>query len=100
MFFSLIFFYCFIKFLVDRRIDEWVSGWVGGWMDGFVRSVYLVYFTECESGTFGLDCNKTCGNCEDMKHCHHVTGFCTQGCVPGYYGLRCTYEQRKSNTFF
>lgn len=74
-----------------------------GWMDGLIRSIcsfdIFFLFTECEGGTFGLDCNKTCGHCKHMKHCHHVTGVCMHGCVPGYYGLRCTYEQRKSNTF-
>lgn len=59
-------------------------------------SIDLFLFIECEGGTFGFGCNKTCGNCKHMKDCHHVTGLCTHGCDPGYYGIRCTYEQRKS----
>lgn len=34
--FSVNFFYCFMKFLVDR--------WMDGRMDGFVRSGYLIFF--------------------------------------------------------
>eukprot|EP00105_Crassostrea_gigas_P027087 XP_011448302.2 PREDICTED: multiple epidermal growth factor-like domains protein 10 [Crassostrea gigas] len=87
---------CRVGNCVDPRTCDRTGGCSGGCKPGWKN---LTCDTKCEGGTFGLDCNKTCGHCKHMKHCHHVTGVCMHGCVPGYYGLRCTYEQRKSNTF-
>ena len=38
------------------------------------------YFTECDEGTYGLDCKYQCPKCTG-KHekCHHVTGKCVRG---------------------
>lgn len=81
---------CKVGNCVDPRTCDRTGGCSGGCKPGWKN---LTCDTKCEGGTFGLDCNKTCGHCKHMKHCHHVTGVCMHGCVPGYYGLRCTYEQ-------
>lgn len=27
--------------------------------------------TACDNGTYGFDCNKTCGHCRDVNQCMH-----------------------------
>ena len=47
------------------------------------------YVTGCDSYTYGLDCNKRCGNCSGGVQCNHVTGTCPHGCDPGMHGDKC-----------
>lgn len=44
---------------------------------------------ECKKGTFGSECERTCGKCLNMTHCHQVNGTCLHGCELGYQGHRC-----------
>uniref|UniRef100_A0A8W8MFM1 Multiple epidermal growth factor-like domains 10 n=1 Tax=Magallana gigas TaxID=29159 RepID=A0A8W8MFM1_MAGGI len=47
---------------------------------------------ECPFGTFGPQCNSTCGDgCKD-KVCHSVTGNCALGCINGRIGDTCDEE--------
>ena len=43
----------------------------------------------CENGTYGRDCNKTCGHCRDGSSCLHTNGTCLTGCDSGYFGDLC-----------
>jgi hypothetical protein len=47
-------------------------------------------FTECTDGTYGYNCNNTCGNCIYGAACDKFTGSCLTGCSAGYYGDLCT----------
>lgn len=47
----------------------------------------------CDQGTYGKDCNSTCGYCVEQKDCHHINGTCLKGCKPGYFGELC--KERK-----
>ena len=49
----------------------------------------------CENGTYGYDCNNTCGHCTDKETCSHTNGTCLVGCDPGYVGELC-----KTRKFF
>lgn len=48
-----------------------------------------MFISVCPEGFYGVACNKTCGNCRDVKTCHHVKGACLSGCDAGYWGLLC-----------
>ena len=43
-----------------------------------------VYFTECMSSSWGVNCNSSCGNCLDGAPCNRMTGHCPDGCEAGY----------------
>ena len=45
--------------------------------------------TACENGTYGQDCNNTCGHCLEEGYCEHTNGTCFSGCLPGYLGDLC-----------
>ena len=45
--------------------------------------------TACVGGTYGSDCNETCGNCKNQADCYFTTGHCNDGCDPGYEGDLC-----------
>lgn len=45
---------------------------------------------ECETGTYGVNCSKSCGNCLKQRQCQNVDGFCSKGCSAGYKGSLCT----------
>ena len=49
----------------------------------------FVNFIACQIGTFGPNCNGTCGDCLHYDDCHHVNGTCITGCRPGYTGDIC-----------
>nr|XP_034322663.1 matrilin-2 [Crassostrea gigas] len=43
----------------------------------------------CEKGSFGENCNETCGHCRDIKNCSNINGTCLTGCDAGYQGDLC-----------
>lgn len=43
----------------------------------------------CEIGTYGVDCNETCGHCRDLNQCSYTNGTCFTGCNAGYHGDQC-----------
>ena len=48
----------------------------------------IIYIQKvCSQGTFGKECNATCGNCQG--ECDHISGICLNGCAPGYIGPLC-----------
>ena len=55
-------------------------------------------FIECKQLTYGLECNKTCGNCSKGEQCNHVNGSCLSGCDVGVHGDKCDSGEF-NNTF-
>ena len=53
----------------------------------FKCSYYILQ--DCDDGTFGEDCNSTCGHCVYEETCFHINGTCLDGCVPGFIGEQC-----------
>lgn len=55
---------------------------------------------ECDRGSYGADCNGTCGHCRDIKQCSNVNGTCVNGCGDGYKGNLCkTREYTYHNVY-
>lgn len=47
-------------------------------------------FVECDFGFYGIGCLQECGSfCKRSRDCHHITGFCTNGCKSGWQGSGC-----------
>ncbi|XP_053400714.1 multiple epidermal growth factor-like domains protein 10 [Mercenaria mercenaria] len=45
--------------------------------------------SECNAGTFGDECTRTCSRqCKDSV-CSKLNGVCNEGCIPGYKGRHC-----------
>ncbi|XP_052694239.1 uncharacterized protein LOC128172487 [Crassostrea angulata] len=44
---------------------------------------------ECDTGEYGINCSKSCGNCYNQSQCHNVDGSCSEGCSAGYKGSLC-----------
>lgn len=40
-------------------------------------------------GSYGVDCNETCGHCREVYQCSKSNGICLYGCDPGYQGAMC-----------
>lgn len=47
----------------------------------------------CQPGTYGHNCQDTCGYCLNFDDCYHVNGTCHLGCEPGYKGDICKIGQ-------
>lgn len=47
-------------------------------------------FSECIAGSYGENCNNSCGHCLNETACDHVTGICDVECDPGYQTPYCT----------
>ena len=52
-------------------------------------NIFDYFFTACVVGTYGNNCNNTCGNCLNVNECFHTNGTCLTGCDPGYTGDLC-----------
>lgn len=62
-------------------------------------NIYLNRFkkilTDCKEGSYGYECNETCGHCRNNGFCFHINGTCLTGCSAGFTGEVCkkrTYE--------
>ena len=55
-----------------------------------VAHIFCVSLIACVPGSYGQYCLETCGNCLNAEPCHHVDGFCQNGCAPGWIGYTCT----------
>ncbi|KAK6180217.1 hypothetical protein SNE40_012409 [Patella caerulea] len=52
--------------------------------------MFVLFFTDCEAGTYGDNCEIKCGNCVDERPCDVITGSCgLAGCAEGYQGPTC-----------
>lgn len=55
----------------------------------------------CDNGTYGNDCNNTCGHCINNESCFHTNGSCLNGCDPGFTGNMClTSRYHKKEKLF
>lgn len=82
----------------QKQIKAWKL-YFGNWLPiSFWRSRYRTddasynkyfYFSECTAKTYGLECQRVCGNCRNGDPCHHVNGSCINGCDKGTFGVRC-----------
>lgn len=50
-------------------------------------------FAACSNGTFGVDCELTCGHCYVNSACDHVNGSCASGCASGWAGTVCNESE-------
>lgn len=46
--------------------------------------------SECETGRYGINCSRSCGNCLKLSQCQNIDGSCSEGCSVGYKGSLCT----------
>lgn len=67
--------------------------WKGKKLEGSVLEYAIHYITECPLGTFGNNCRRECGYCEEKYHCHHINGSCLNGCLHGYRGEQCKHRK-------
>lgn len=44
---------------------------------------------ECNRGSYGFECNETCGHCRDVNKCLIGNGSCLTGCDAGFKGDVC-----------
>ena len=59
------------------------------WVNVHSYNIFDYFFTACVVGTYGNNCNNTCGNCLNVNDCFHTNGTCLTGCDPGYTGDLC-----------
>ncbi|XP_052795940.1 uncharacterized protein LOC128228579 isoform X2 [Mya arenaria] len=71
-----------------------VDGACNGCADGLKGK-----FCECEDGRFGKGCFGTCGHCLDGLACNKTTGFCDQGCAPGWTALPTCKHECQGDTY-
>ena len=53
-----------------------------------IISQKLNIFSQCVSGTYGINCESRCDTCVN-KVCDRHDGQCKYGCIDGYEGDRC-----------
>lgn len=52
--------------------------------------MFFIHHSVCELGYYGLGCNQECSPfCLRSRDCHHVSGYCKEGCKNGWQGLHC-----------
>ena len=61
---------------------------------------YAYSITGCPDFQYGVNCQFTCGHCENDETCDPVTGVCPSGCVPGFTGISCNQGNSKSHQAF
>lgn len=65
--------------------------------------IYKLFFINhlvCEFGYYGLGCNQECSTfCKRSRDCHHVSGYCKDGCKSGWQGLDCLEGQYLNAVF-
>ena len=52
------------------------------------NDVFHFFLTECNFGTSGFNCEHKCDTC-NKSICERIDGYCTNGCIAGYYGYLC-----------
>lgn len=53
-------------------------------------TMFSIHHSVCELGYYGLGCNQECSPfCLRSRDCHHVSGYCKEGCKNGWQGLQC-----------
>ena len=57
-------------------------------MSVLISRNFNIFFAECTSGTYGVNCEYSCDTCV-RKLCDSFDGKCTYGCIEGFNGDRC-----------
>lgn len=58
-------------------------------IETFFNFIYA-HFAECDMGYYGIGCLQECSTfCKTSRDCHHVTGYCKEGCKTGWQGTNC-----------
>ncbi|KAK6179369.1 hypothetical protein SNE40_011750 [Patella caerulea] len=52
----------------------------------------------CAVGTYGPNCANVC-HCSQYTRCHEVTGYCKDGCLPGWYSNSCNQSCSDTNSY-
>lgn len=74
-----------------------VYGWI--WKCQLEKKNYIFFLIEeCNDGTYGKNCNNTCGHCDPP--CDKITGKCPHGCKPGYEGVFCNKSKTQSILYY
>lgn len=74
-----------------------VYGWI--WKCQLEKKNYNFFLIEeCNDGTYGKNCNNTCGHCDPP--CDKITGKCPHGCKPGYEGVFCNKSKTQSILYY
>lgn len=58
-------------------------------------NLYKQILTDCREGSYGYNCNESCGYCRNNSFCLQINGTCVTGCEAGFMGKVCktrTYE--------
>lgn len=55
----------------------------------------MLWLLGCKTGSFGFDCNETCGHCNEVNQCSKIDGICYTGCKAGFQGDLC-----RSSSYF
>lgn len=91
---------CIISFYFFQHKSLYINRYVFSHLT-FICYILLlnryVFFTVCNEGTYGSNCNYTCGQCHAKEDCHHVNGTCLLGCEPGYQGDLCKSRKKVTN---
>lgn len=65
-------------------------------MNSLTIRYFFFQIVDCDKGSFGVNCNSTCGHCRDLNHCFHIDGICLTECDAGYMGDLCETSRLKS----
>lgn len=63
------------------------SGCIPGWTGYYCNKRDDI--SVCRKGSYGINCNETCGHCQDINQCSHINGTCLTGCESGFQGDFC-----------
>lgn len=56
----------------------------------FMRDIFFLFWIlECDLNMFGKNCRSNCGYCVNNEMCNYIDGKCINGCVNGFYWLKC-----------
>lgn len=59
-------------------------------IERYVIYNFILINSECETGKYGINCSKSCGNCHNQSQCQNVDGSCSDGCSAGCKRSLCT----------
>ncbi|XP_048741392.2 multiple epidermal growth factor-like domains protein 10 [Ostrea edulis] len=75
--------------ILDGRCTMCFDGWKGDYCNQ--RKQNIQETGKCTDGYFGDNCTKLCkGRCLNGAACNAVTGYCDEGCAPGWRNLDCS----------
>lgn len=58
-----------------------------------------VFFVDCISGWYDLNCNSKCSEFCAQTSCNRSTAVCLNGCKPGYHLPQCNERKIQETTF-